>query len=151
MGLTEGAMGRRLRNFDLDRSNNTSLRRFTNSSQTGTLRAVARRSCNFVKNLGFSRYDFECQRGAICTSEAHSRQPATTKRSCPWQASAKAVISHGRKRSFGPKAGCESHENHVGDGFDSRPTLGVEQKAFMATYTDRVGTSNREVATSLRN
>jgi hypothetical protein len=111
---------------------------------------IRKRSCNKVKDFGFTRYDYECQRGPIRASEAHSRELFTTKRGCPWRASAKSRIANDCKWSFEIQPGHEHHENHAGDGFNSNPVLSVEHKAFIATFTDRIGISNREVATSLR-
>jgi len=108
------------------------------------------RSANPVANFGPSYVSYACQRGTIRPSKAVSRSTSTTKMDCPWQATAKALKRNDRKWTFEVMADCSHHENHAGDGFNSRPRLSTEHKAFIATFTDRIGISNREVATSLR-
>jgi len=103
-----------------------------------------------VKDFGNTHHLYACQRGSIRKSTALSRSSSTTKLGCPWKAVAKATLADGRKWRFELKTGCEHHEYHEGDSFDSRPILSTEHKAFIATFTNRAGISNRDVATSLR-
>ena len=113
-------------------------------------RIVRTRSGNPLKGFGYTQVDYACQRGKIRTSTARSREPSTTKLGCPWQASVKALHRNGRKWTLELKKGCEGHENHSGDGFNSRPFLSPELKAYIATFLDRPGISNRELAVNLR-
>jgi len=108
------------------------------------------RSNNYVNSIGYTNVTFSYQRGAIRPSKAVSRSTSTIKMGCPWKTTAKALVKNGRKWTLKINANYNSHKNHSGDGFNSRPHLSTEHKTFIATFTDRVGISNREVATSLR-
>jgi len=107
------------------------------------------RSNNYVNSIGYTNVTFSCQRGAIRPSKAVSRSTSITKMGCPWKVTVKALAKNGWKWTLEINANYDGHENHSGDGFNSRPHLNTEHKTFITTFTNRVGISNRKVTTSL--
>lgn len=55
-------------------------------------------AANHIKGFGYTRVDFTCLRDKIRPSESIAKRPSsTTKLSCGWQATAKALASNSRK------------------------------------------------------
>jgi hypothetical protein len=113
------------------------------------------RTLNVVKDFGATRVDFGCLKGParVASQSVGLRSATTAKRDCPWEATAKALLSTGRKWSFAIKPGRENH-NHPpfesSDDISLARRFNATQKAFIDNYTDRPAISNREIAHALR-
>lgn len=106
---------------------------------------------NAVKDFGYTRVEFTCLRDKIRASEAIVGRASTStmKMDCSWSAVAKALATTGRKWMLEIREGHEDHNHPPAEDREAIPTLrkfGPEHKAFIATFINRPGVSNRQIS-----
>ena len=111
------------------------------------------RANNVLKDFGYTRVDLCCLRDKIRPTKAVTgRASSTTKIDCPWQVTAKALASNGRKWTLQIRAGTHNHAPTEGrEDIATFRKFRPEHLAFVATFVNRPAVTNRQLAEALRN